>query len=312
MNVAKLLAWGIALTLVALPVVGVLNGWFASERWPIGQLAVRGEFNHVSAEQIRAAVLPQLGGGFFAVRLDAIRAAVARLPWVEHVEARKRWPDTIDLVVREQQPYAHWGSDRLVSRRGGIFTVAGAEGLQGLPRLSGPDDRLDDVLRFYADCVKEFSGSGLVIDAVTLSLRGGWKLDLASGAVIEIGREDATARLERFLDVWPRLAGTHAAPPQSIDLRYANGFTVRWAEPAAAPPPAGIRDSGTGNGQVRDSGFEIRDSRELVATQVTGHAHRAESNPVPAPVWLADSRFPNPESRPLRIPNPESPIPAFP
>jgi hypothetical protein len=53
--VAKLLAWGIALTLVALPIVGVLNGWFASDRWPVDQLAVRAEFNHVGAEQIRAA-----------------------------------------------------------------------------------------------------------------------------------------------------------------------------------------------------------------------------------------------------------------
>ena len=286
MNLAKLLAWGIALTLVALPVVGVLNGWFASGRWPIDQIAVRGEFNHVSAEQIRAAVTPQLGGGFFAVRLDTIRAAVARLPWVEHVEARKRWPDTIDLVVREQQPYAHWGADRLVNRAGGLFTVAGADGLQGLPRLAGPDDRLGDVLRFYADCVKEFSGSGLVIDAVTLSPRGGWKLELASGAVIEIGREEATARLERFLDVWPRLAGTHAAPPQSIDLRYANGFTVRW-DPVQPEPGDGNREPGVGNGQARDSAtlpsFDASDRRIAAAGW-----------PWPAPT---DSPFPIPDSR---------------
>ena len=32
--VAKLLAWSLALTLVALPSLGVLNGWFASYRWP--------------------------------------------------------------------------------------------------------------------------------------------------------------------------------------------------------------------------------------------------------------------------------------
>ncbi len=119
----KLLAWGIALTLVALPIVGVLNGWFASDRWPVAKLGVRAEFNHVSAEQIRAAAQPLLGDGFFAVKLHEVRAAVARLPWVERVEARKRWPDAIELVVFEQQPYARWGEDRLVNRRGEIFTV---------------------------------------------------------------------------------------------------------------------------------------------------------------------------------------------
>ena len=83
--VAKLLAWGIALTLVALPIVGVLNGWFASDRWPVTRLAVSAEFNHVSAEQIRAVAEPQLGQGFFAIDLDRVRDAVARLPEVTEV-----------------------------------------------------------------------------------------------------------------------------------------------------------------------------------------------------------------------------------
>jgi len=234
----KLVAWGVALTLVALPILGVLNGWFASDRWPVTKLSVNAEFDHVSAEQIRAAAQPLLGKGFFALDLDDVRDAVAKLPWIERVEVRKRWPDTVDLLVYEQQPYARWGEQRLVNRQGHLFSVAGAEGLQGLPRLAGPDDRLDDVLRFYADSLRESSGSGLVIDAVALSPRGGWRIELASGSVIELGRTDALSRLQRFLDVWPRLAGTHPGAPASVDLRYENGFAMRW--PAAAPAPSPV------------------------------------------------------------------------
>jgi len=300
----KLLAWGIALTLVALPIVGVLNGWFASDRWPVAKLGVRAEFNHVSAEQIRAAAQPLLGDGFFAVKLHEVRAAVAKLPWVERVEARKRWPDAIELIVFEQQPYARWGEERLVNRRGEIFTVAGATGLQGLPRLTGPDDRLADVLQFYADCLKEFTGSGLVIDAVTLSSRGGWKLDLASGAEIELGREDARPRLKRFLDVWPRLAGAHAGPPAYVDLRYENGFAMRWPEPAASP--AGIGDSGLGIGKKpappRAAIAGMRWMDNIAASYFESRVTNPER------VTASDGR-----SSPLfRIPNPESPIPAAP
>jgi len=281
-NVAKLLAWGIALTLVALPIVGVLNGWFASERWPVDRLTVRAEFNHVSAEQIRAATQPLLGKGFFAIDLDQIRAAVARLPWVERVEARKQWPDVVDLVVYEQQPYAHWGTERLISRNGKIFSVAGAEGVQGLPRLSGPDERVADVLQFYADSLKEFSGSGLAIAGVVLSPRGGWKLELASGAVVEIGRDDTHRRVQRFLDVWPRLAGSKPTPPNYIDLRYENGFVVRWTPENAAGGAAG------------------QDLRK---------------EPPPAGGGAApglDALAAHPESRPSRFSNPEFRIPAPP
>ncbi len=240
----KLLAWGIALTLVALPIIGVLNGWFAAGRWPVRQIELRAEYSHVSAEQIRATVQNQLVNGFFAVQLGDVQKAVAELPWVERVEARKRWPDTLQLTVYERQPYARWGADRLISRSGDIFAVPGAESMQGLPQLSGPDERLAEVLAFHAECLREFAGSGLALRAVDLSARGSWRLTLASGALIEIGRVDARPRLQRFLDVWPKLASAASGPPVYVDLRYENGFALRWA----LPVPVGNRDSGIGNG----------------------------------------------------------------
>ena len=42
-------------------------------------------------------------GGKPAKAVSAWRAAVARLPWVASVEARKRWPDTLVLQVREAE-----------------------------------------------------------------------------------------------------------------------------------------------------------------------------------------------------------------
>ncbi|MGA9421593.1 MAG: cell division protein FtsQ/DivIB [Rhodanobacteraceae bacterium] len=238
--VLKLLAWGIALTLVALPVVGVLNGWFAAGRWPVHRIDVRAPFDHISAEQIRTAVSSELGAGFFAVDLDQVCAAVMRLPWVERADARKRWPDTIELTVYEQHPYARWGADRLVNRHGHLFSVPGAPNLQGLPQLSGPDARLDDVLAFYVGELPHFAASGLVLESVALSERGSWSLTVASGAVIEVGREDAKGRLSRFLGVWPRLAAGREGTPAYVDLRYENGFALRWNEPAAPASNAGV------------------------------------------------------------------------
>ena len=63
-TVLKLFAWAIALSLIGLPIVGVLNGWFAQDRWPIRNLQVEAEFNHVGAEQIRVAMT--LVGGIAA------------------------------------------------------------------------------------------------------------------------------------------------------------------------------------------------------------------------------------------------------
>lgn len=233
-RVLKIFAWAIALTLVVLPVVGVLNGWFASERWPIRNLQVEAEFNHVGAEQIRAAAKNSLGTGFFAIKLDDVRAAVAALPWVERVEVRKRWPDTLEMRVLEQQPFARWGDKRLVGRNGALFAAPGTESIQGLPQLEGPDDALAEVVDFYNNTLRVLTGSGLSLAGVSLSARGSWKLSLVDGSEIMLGQHDIDERLQRFLDVFPRLAagrGTNVFA--RADLRYANGFAIRWLAVAA-------------------------------------------------------------------------------
>ena len=235
--VLKLFAWAIALSLIGLPIIGVLNGWFAQERWPIRNLQVEAEFNHVGAEQIRTATKNYLGTGFFAVKLDDVRAAVASLPWVERVEVRKLWPDTIEMRVLEQQPFARWGDKRLVGRNGQLFDAPGAEAIQGLPQLSGPDAQLATVVDFYQKTLNTLSGSGLALTGVALSTRGSWTLSLVDGSEIVLGQRDIDEHLQRFLDVFPRLAagrGTNAFA--RADLRYANGFAIRWL--AVAPPPA--------------------------------------------------------------------------
>jgi len=237
--VLKLMAWMVALTLVALPVVGMLNGWFAVDRWPVRSLQVEAEYNHVSAEQIRAAVAVHLGTGFFALKLEEVRASVAALPWVERVEARKRWPDTLELRVRERQPFARWGDKRLIGRDGVLFSVPGGDTIQGLPQLDGRDGALVEVVDFYTKTRRALSGSGLILAGASLNERGGWKLTLVGGAQILLGHEQVDARMQRFLAMLPRLSTEHGGVFQRADLRYSNGFSILWTNASATPPGVG-------------------------------------------------------------------------
>jgi cell division protein FtsQ len=229
------IAWCLAIALVVLPIVGVLRGWFAVHSWPVTQLTVQADFKHVDAAQIRATVAPRLDKGFFALDLDAVQKAVAALPWVESVEARKRWPDTLVLRIYERQPFARWNEKQLVSRQGALFTVKDVENDTALPDLRGPDARLAEVVSFYAETRKAFARTHLDIHGVALTERGSWSVSTASGAQIVIGdRDQAGRRLRRFLDVFPQLMAGHTDGFVYADLRYTNGFAVRWPQAASA------------------------------------------------------------------------------
>ncbi len=236
----RLIGWLVALALLALPVVGLLQGWFASESWPIRTLTVEADYDHVSADAIRAAVVPHIRKGFFATRLDNVRESLDALPWVSSASARKRWPDTLLITVRERHPFAHWNADELIDRHGRRFRVPAAAAVKGLPHLSGPKGHMQEVVRFYTHVRDRLGKVGLGVVGAHLDNRGGWRLDLAGGAHLVIGREQPDQRLARFISVYPELAGTHEEPFLYADLRYTNGFAVRWPEPAtAASAPAG-------------------------------------------------------------------------
>jgi cell division protein FtsQ len=237
----RLVAWCLAIALVALPIVGLLQGWFAGNRWPVKQLTVQAQFKHVSADAIRDAVRPRLGKGFFALDLDAVQKSVAALSWVESAEARKRWPDTLILRVYERQPFARWNVDQLISRQGRVFSAPDIQEVHGLPDLRGPDAQMAEVVSFYADIQKAFAGARMRIVGVALTERGSWSVSTADGAQIVIGdRDQAGRRLRRFLNVYPQLMEGHAEGFAYADLRYTNGFAVRWPQ-----PPAGAHAGGS-------------------------------------------------------------------
>ncbi|ADV26499.1 cell division protein FtsQ [Pseudoxanthomonas suwonensis 11-1] len=235
----RISAWLLALALVALPVVAVLNGWVGAERWPLSRLRVTGQFERVEAAQLRAAVAPYARAGYFAVKLDEAQRAVERLPWVESAHVGKQWPDVLEVSVVEHRPFAHWGEDRMLSERGLLFPrpadLAGAR----LPHLDGPDARSADVVELYNECQALFAPLGYHVTYMAVDARGSWSLALDNGTEVLVGRDDARARLQRFVRVLPQLLAAQARPLDRADLRYTNGFTLAWGQPrTSSNPPA--------------------------------------------------------------------------
>ena len=230
----RLLAWTLALALVVLPVVAVVNGWVGAERWPLRTLRVQGDLHRVDTARLRATVLPYARAGFFAVRLGDAQEAVARLPWIEHAEVRKRWPDVLEVSVIEHQPFARWGSDRVLSRRGQLFPLRGAAVPAGLPLLDGPDTRVPDVVALYNEASALFAPGGLSVRQLALDRRGSWSLTLSNETQVVVGSQEPQARLTRFARLLPQLLSQKQQPLARADLRYTNGFALSWSSAAPA------------------------------------------------------------------------------
>ncbi len=251
-RLARVLAWVLALGVVMAPLVAVLNGWMAPQRWPIRHLQVTAEYQRVSAEEVRATVARHLGLGYFDTDPGVVRSALAALPWVRHAEVRKRWPDRLEVLLVEHRARARWGEDRLLSDEGVVFAVPGAAQLQGLPFLAGPDDRMEEVLALHERARRLLAGAGLMLEGTRLSRRGSWTLSLRGGTRIVVGRQaDHEARLARLVRVLPKALAGERRAIRSIDLRYPDGFAIAWAqEPQEIPAPGATPAARGGSGAL--------------------------------------------------------------
>jgi cell division protein FtsQ len=223
----RIVAWVVAVALVAAPVVAVLNGWIGGERWPMRKLVLTAEFRQVGEAQVRAAVAPHVRDGFFAVDLEQLRADLAKLPWVRRVEVRKRWPDRLDVMIAEYRPLARWDGDRMLSENGELF-AAPKDVDPELPLFAGPVARRAELMAFYGEARPLFLAEGLQVAELELSARGSWSLLLSDGTRVDVGRGDPQRRLQRFARLLSRLRANDTRRLVRADLRYTNGFALTW------------------------------------------------------------------------------------
>jgi cell division protein FtsQ len=226
---------GIAIALVLCATAGIV---VAAVTWLVRQPAfafrevvVTTKLVHASGAHLESVVREELAGTFFTLDLDRAGRALARVPWVRSVALRRQWPKRLEIDVAEREPLARWNEAALVDTRGEVFS---AEWDGELPQFIGPDGQSQSVTARYREWSAMLAPLGLSIRTLALSPRGGWEIGTvdSSGApmTVELGRDDPSARLARFVAAHDRTVGALARAGrriEQVDLRYRNGFAAR-------------------------------------------------------------------------------------
>lgn len=195
---------------------------------PLRSVQVEGEFRKLNAEQLQKAVAGVVQGGFFTVNVDAVRRTAEALPWVASATVRRVWPDTLQLHVVEQRAAARWGDTGLLNMNGQLFVPDAASIPPHLPQLSGPEELRRRVMETYIAMTAALAPIGLHVAELQVDQRRAWLLRLDSGAELRLGKDNTLGRLGRFVRVYPSVFAPREAELKTVDLRYSNGFAVRW------------------------------------------------------------------------------------
>ena len=223
--------------LVAALSLAVVKGWFYLNKpstLPIKHAKIVGSFTHIERQPLQALLAPYLEVGFLGADFAPLKQCVLEMPWVEAIHVERVWPDTVVVHISEQQAIARWGNDGLLGASGQVFRPPLETFPKDLPLLQpGALDQPADLLQVY----RQIAVILLPLHESVASLDGSeqysWRVMTGHGTLLLLSKATSANRLNNselsnFARTYDKIFVQSQQHPVSVDLRYPNGFAVRW------------------------------------------------------------------------------------
>ncbi|WP_416189441.1 cell division protein FtsQ/DivIB [Neisseria sp. CCUG17229] len=219
--------------LVALLLIGTGVAWmYHSDHFPIKQVAIEGKLTHIDGKELQTIAQKHLVGNIFRADMNATQEAFQQLPWVDSALVRRRLPDTVEIHLTERIAIAQWKKSGLVDTKGNVFQATLE---QDLPVFEGQPGTGKDMVRHYNEFTGVLEARGLKVKELIYTPRSAWSVVLDNGITVRLGREHEIKRLQFFAEIWPSLLQKHRDRLLYVDMRYKDGFSVRYKQPLDGP-----------------------------------------------------------------------------
>lgn len=234
----RLLAIGGACVVLVIVACGVLGYFLGASTFTVRRITVSG--NHrLSSGQVQALLGHLVGSSMVAADIEAAKDKLQDYPWVDHVEIRRVFPDSVSVTLTEQQAVALGQINDtlfLIDRTANIIDEYGPNYAEfDLPIVngltSGPTRMLVDEQR--AAMLTTFLGSlqarpDLVERVSEIDLRDPQNVVVVlkgDTAAVRLGREKFEERLSSYVDLASTLR-ERVPDIDYVDVRYVPRLVV--------------------------------------------------------------------------------------
>lgn len=116
----------------------------------------------------------------------------------------------------------------LLNQAGEVFQASSDKLPTSLPQLYGPEGSEIEAWTAFSQFQEMLKVNNLELTSLALSERFSWQLWLDNGIRLNLGRKEKAKRVQRFIDVYPRMEQRADAQIDVVDLRYDTGLAVSW------------------------------------------------------------------------------------
>lgn len=205
----------------------IFNHTKKANYFPIKEVKIAG-LEHIDHQEVQHLLRPLVTKGFFTVDVDLIKERLTHFSWVSEAYVRRIWPNQIVIQVIEKKPIASWNHAGLLTTSGEIFSPNQDSNPKDLPMFVGPEGEHMQMLNYYLKMTTLLEPLQFKIVSLELKPELTWQVTLSNGIKLNMGYKDVLTRISHFVKVYPQIVGNRGKDVDYVDLRYANGFAVRW------------------------------------------------------------------------------------
>ena len=189
--------------------------------------------SHHDPEVLLSAIGVSPGGSLIGFDAALARRILENLDWIEGAKVQRRFPNQLDIAVRERDPFAIWqrgAAYYVIDKTGAAMSGLAASQLVKLPLVTGEGANLA-----AAELINQLEACPDLMLQVKAAARVGgrrWTLYLDSGVTVLLPERDWIAAIARVndLNVSQQILSKGI---KSVDMRLDGRVTVEVAEIAA-------------------------------------------------------------------------------
>ncbi len=210
-----------------------------SRFFPISTIKIASHYHHISKNTLKKAIAPHIQeNNFLLLNIYQLKKTLMTFPWIHTVTVRRVWPATLVINIEEQKPIALFNEKGVLNPQGEIFYPPPSTIPKQLPHVVASPSEFETVFAWYQKMSTSIQPYSLKIVFFELSPDSNLKVVLNNGISILVGRTDILPRWGRFVSAYPKLRQESLSMQKRIgqvDLRYLNGFAVRWTHKLIKP-----------------------------------------------------------------------------
>ena len=216
--------------LIGIAVVGynLYQSVLSQNLFPLKRVVIREPLHYGDMHEVSEIIRNHQQRDLMHMDIAVLAEEMQQLDWIAKASVYKRWPDTVEMDLVERVPVVRWGEKAFLDADGAAFTIPDNDKLRHLFTVHGPDGYEKQVLGYYQLIAPWLSKQRIAIQELYLDQRLVWHARLENGLDVILGRDQLNERLKKLIVVNDKVIEPYARYIDGIDLRYHDGFSVRW------------------------------------------------------------------------------------